>query len=366
MYKTGDFFYNLPLELIAQEPIKKRDASRLLILDKETGDIGHKHFYNLIDFLEPNDVLILNNSKVFPARLFAKKDKTGGEIEVFLHQKKEDNLEKNLWECLLKGRVKIGTKLILSPRLEAVVLVNKKDGTYVLGFSLEGNNFWEEINKIGHVPLPPYIKREKYLEKSQALSDKKRYQTVFAEDNRLGSVAVPTAGLHFTKSILKKIQEKGVKVRFVTLHVGLGTFSPVYTEDIKEHKMHSEFVEISKETLKTIVQAKRKGSRVIAVGTTSCRSLESVAKIISTHLNERKDNQIEDIKTLSFWTDIFIFPGYKFKVIDALITNFHLPESTLLMLVSALASKEYIDNAYKKAIEEKYRFFSYGDAMFIR
>lgn len=365
MYKTVDFFYNLPLELIAQEPIKKRDSSRLLILDKEKGSISHKHFYDIIDFLEPNDVLILNNSKVFPARLYAKKDKTGGEIEVFLHQKKEDNLEKNLWECLLKGRIKIGTKLILSSRLTAVVLAKRKDGTYVLDFGLKGNDFWEEVNKIGHTPLPPYIKRGEGTEESQALSDKKRYQTVYAEDDCVGSVAAPTAGLHFTKSVLKKIKEKGVKIKFVTLHVGLGTFSPVYTADIEKHKMHSEFVEIDKEVIQTIVQAKRNGSRIIAVGTTSCRSLESAGEEINVYLDKRKNNSTEDIKTLSFWTDIFIFPGYKFKIVDALITNFHLPESTLLMLVSALAGKGNIDRAYQEAISKKYRFFSYGDAMLI-
>ena len=348
MYKLSDFDYNLPLELIAQKQAKPRDHSRLLLLNKKTGNIEHKHFYNIVDYLQAGDLLVLNNSKVFPARLHGHKKDTGGLVEIFLHQK----LKSNIWECLLKGKIKEGLMIKLSKSLEAEVIKNNNDGTWQVKFNLAGEKFWQAINKIGEVPLPPYIKRSK-----QIASDKNNYQTVFAADNKIGSAAAPTAGLHLTKNLLKKIKAKGVKIVYVTLHVGLGTFAPVKTENILDHKMHREFVEISASTIKAIISAKKSGKRIIAVGTTSCRSLESVDwKKLSSNRNLVKQ---------SFWTDIFIYPGYKFKVTDALMTNFHLPKSTLLMLISALAGQKYVKKAYQVAIEEKYRFFSYGDAMFI-
>jgi len=344
MYKVEDFNYNLPLEFIAQKPVRPRDTSRLLLLNKRNGDIGHGIFFNIIDYLNEGDVLILNNSKVFPARLIGHKKESGGVIEVFLHQKKN----KNSWECLLRGRVKLGLIIEFPGGLSAELIKNNNNGTWLAQFNLSGEHFFKAINKFGQVPLPPYIKREKQNKK-----DKKSYQTVFADSHKIGSVAAPTAGLHFTKSLLKKIQNKGVVICYITLHVGLGTFAPVKTKKIKEHKMHSEFAEIKKRTIEKIKAAQESGRRIIAVGTTSCRTLESInfANI------PNQDN--------SFWTDIFIYPGYKFKNVDALITNFHLPKSTLLMLVSALASKKHIDKAYHEAINEEYRFFSYGDAMFI-
>jgi len=343
-----DFDYNLPPELIAQKPVNPRDHSRLLLLNKKTGEIDHKHFYNIVDYLKKGDLLVLNNSKVFPARLHGYKKETGGAIEVFLHKK----LNKNIWECLLKGKVKEGLIIDLTKRLEAEVLKNNNDGTWQVAFSLSGAKFLSVINKIGEVPLPPYIKRD-----SQNSSDKNNYQTVFAAKNKVGSAAAPTAGLHLTKNLLKKIKAKGVKVVELTLHVGLGTFAPMKTERIKEHIMHSEFVEINGATLKAIIETKKNRGRVIPVGTTSCRSLESVDWV--------KIAANKKISPESFWTDIFIYPDYKFKVVDALITNFHLPKSTLMMLVSALAGSNNIKSAYQSAIKKKYRFFSYGDAMFI-
>ncbi len=343
-----DFDYNLPPELIAQKPVKPRDHSRLLLLNKKTGAINHKYFYNLVDYLRPGDVLVLNDSKVFPARLIGRKKDSGGLVEIFLHQKKE----KNIWECLLRGRIKEGLVINFPRKLSAVVLRNNNDGTWQVKFNLSSVKFWQVVNKIGEVPLPPYIKRDKQIK-----SDKNNYQTVFADNNKAGSAAAPTAGLHFTQSLLKKIKAKGVKIVSVTLHVGLGTFSPVKTEKILEHKMHSEFAQLSRPAIKEILSAKREGRRIIAVGTTSCRTLESV--------NWFKFADSAAISSQAFWTDIFIYPGYKFKTVDALITNFHLPKSTLLMLVSALAGKRHIDSAYREAITQKYSFFSYGDAMFI-
>lgn len=343
-----EFDYNLPLELIAQKQAKPRDHSRLLLLNKKSGEMEHKYFYNIVDYLQAGDLLVLNNSKVFPARLIGHKKDTGGEVEIFLHQK----LKPNVWECLLKGKIKEGLIIKLSKSLEGEAIKNNNDGTWQVKFNLAGEKFWQAINKIGEVPLPPYIKRDK-----QAASDKNNYQTVFASDNKVGSAAAPTAGLHLTKNLLKKIKAKGVKIVYVTLHVGLGTFAPVKTENVLEHKMHREFVEISAATLKAVLAAKKSGRRVIAVGTTSCRSLESVDW-------DKLKNSRQIVKQ-SFWTGIFIYPGYKFKAVDALITNFHLPKSTLLMLVSALASKRQIQAAYLEAVRLKYRFFSYGDAMFI-
>ncbi len=347
-YSLKDFDYSLPLELIAQEQVKPRDYSRLLLLNKESGEINHKHFFNIIDYLKKGDLLVLNNSKVFPARLIGHKKETGGEVEVFLHHKDTDDI----WECLVGGRVKVGLVIIFAANLQAAVLKNNLDGTWQVSFNLAGEKFWRAINRIGEVPLPPYIKR-----KEQKISDKKNYQTVFASDTKVGSVAAPTAGLHLTKSLLKKIQAKGVKVVYVTLHVGLGTFASVKEDKIENHKMHSEFVEISSKTLEVIIKTKKNSGRIIAVGTTSCRSLES--------LDWARLETDSHLKSQSFWTNIFIFPGYKFKIVDALITNFHLPKSSLLMLVSALAGQKLIKQAYQAAVTEKYRFFSYGDAMFI-
>ncbi len=343
-----DFDYNLPLELIAQAPAKPRDHSRLLLLNKKNGELKHCHFYDIVDFLNPGDLLVLNNSKVFPARLIGQKKDTGGKIEVFLHRK----INLNTWECLLRGRLKENLIIIFHHKLIARVIKNNNDGTWQVKFNLSGDKFWQVINKIGEIPLPPYIKRNK-----QIYSDKNNYQTVFAAASKVGSVAAPTAGLHFTTSLLKKIRAKGVKIVCVTLHVGLGTFAPVKTGNILDHKMHSEFAEVSAATIKAILDTKKTGRRVIPVGTTSCRTLES---IVWDKLKKEKTK-----RALNFWTDIFIYPSYKFKVTDALITNFHLPKSTLLMLISALAGEKNVKSAYKEAIIEKYRFFSYGDSMFI-
>ena len=347
-YLVKDFDYNLPLELIAQKPAQPRDHSRLLLLNKKTGVIQHQHFFEIINHLQSGDLLVLNNSKVFPARLIGHKKETGGEVEIFLHQK----LKTNIWECLLKGKIKVGLQIKLSKKLEAEIINNNNDGTWQVKFNLTGENFWQAINKIGAVPLPPYIKRE-----VQKASDRNNYQTVFANDKKIGSVAAPTAGLHLTKNLLKKIKAQGVKIVYVTLHVGLGTFAPVKTKNIIDHKMHHEFVEIDAKTLKAVLAAKKSGARIIAVGTTSCRTLESI------DWTKFKDKQ--PTKRQAFWTNIFIYPGYQFKVVDALITNFHLPKSTLLMLVSALAGEKGIKKAYQVAVDQKYRFFSYGDAMFI-
>ena len=348
MYTVSDFDYHLPLELIAQKPARPRDHSRLLLLNKKSGLINHKHFYNLIDFLRPGDLLILNNSKVYPARLIGYKKNTGGKVEIFLHH----DLGQGIWECLIGGRVQKGTQIEFPYKFVAEIMDDNNDGTFKVKFNLNGTKFFTLINKIGLVPLPPYIKRDKKIR-----SDKINYQTVYADDHKIGSAAAPTAGLHFTKNLLKKIKAKGVVIKYVTLHVGLGTFAPVKTNKIKDHQMHSEFASISADTIKKIIKTKTSLGRIIAVGTTSCRTLESVdwPKVLTN----------KKIKKQSFWTDIFIYPGYKFKIVDALVTNFHLPKSTLLMLVSALADKKMIDLTYQEAIKEGYRFFSYGDAMFI-
>ena len=348
LFSVADFDYNLPPELIAQEPVKPRDHSRLLLLDKKHGVISHKHFYDIVDYLKTGDVLVLNNSKVFPARLKGYKKSSGGAIEVFLHQKKS----MNIWECLLKGKIKVGLIINIGSNLEAEVLANNNDGTWQVKFNLSGNKFWQVVNKIGEVPLPPYIKRN-----SLKVADKNRYQTVFAAHNKVGSAAAPTAGLHLTNRLINKIKAKGVKIVYITLHVGLGTFAPVKTNNILDHKMHSEFIEVKANALKHILSAKSKAGRIIALGTTSCRALES--------LNWSKIKRTDNIKSQAFWTSIFIYPGYNFQIVDALITNFHLPKSTLLMLVSALAGESKMKQAYQAAILNRYRFFSYGDAMFI-
>lgn len=339
--RTEDFFYNLPEELIAQTPLEPRDSSRLLVMDRKTGELEHKHFYDVIDFLKEGDCLILNDSRVLPARIYGIKDETGANVEFLLLK----HIENKRWEALAKPgkKAKIGTKFIFGDGLMTCTVADVlEDGNRIIDFECEGS-FYENLDKLGQMPLPPYI--------HEKLNDKERYQTVYSRE--LGSAAAPTAGLHFTDELLEKIKAKGVKIGFVTLHVGLGTFRPVKVEDVTKHQMHSEHYELPQATADLINETKKNGGRVISVGTTSCRTLESVAK---------KEGCI---KASEGWTDIFIYPGFEFKVLDGLITNFHLPESTLIMLVSAFAGYENTMNAYKIAVEEKYRFFSFGDAMFI-
>ena len=338
--KKSDFYYDLPEELIAQTPLEKRDSSRLLHLDRQTGEIEHRHFYNLPEYLREGDCLVLNDTRVLPARLLGSR-KSGGGVELVLLR----DLGEGRWECLSRpGRkTKPGTELFFGDgELTATVEAVAEGGNRIVHFHYDGI-FLEVLERLGKMPLPPYIKEE--------LQDAERYQTVYSRE--LGSAAAPTAGLHFTPELLKQIQEKGVKVCYITLHVGLGTFRPVKEDEIENHEMHSEFCIISRETADAVNETKRNGGRVIAVGTTSCRTLESFAA---------EDGHLEPA---SGWTDIFIYPGYRFKCIDALVTNFHLPESTLIMLVSALAGREHILNAYRVAVEERYRFFSFGDAMLI-
>ena len=336
----SDFDFYLPEELIAQTPLEKRDNSRLLHLDKNTGKIEHKHFYDIKQYVRPGDCLVLNDSRVLPARLIGTRP-TGGAVELVLLK----DLGDNCWECLSRpGRkTKPGQELIFgNGELTAVVQDLTQGGNRIVKFDYKGI-FLEILERLGKMPLPPYIKEE--------LQDSERYQTVYSKE--LGSAAAPTAGLHFTKELLSEIEDMGVSICCVTLHVGLGTFRPVKAENIEDHDMHSEFCIIPEETAKTVNDTKKAGGRVIAVGTTSCRTLESFTT----------DDGV--LQATSAWTNIFIYPGYTFKCIDALITNFHLPESTLIMLVSALAGREHILNAYKTAVNEKYRFFSFGDAMFI-
>ena len=339
--ELSEFNYELPEELIAQTPIEKRDESRLMILDKNTGKIEHKIFKDIIDYLEPGDCLVRNNTRVIPARLYGKKE-TGANVEFILLK----NLEGDIWEAMVRpgNKLHIGTKVIFGDGLlKAEILDILQDGTRKVKFIYNGI-FNEILDKIGLMPLPPYI--------HEKLKEKDRYQTVYAKYE--GSAAAPTAGLHFTNELLEKLQAKGIEIANVTLHVGIGTFRPVKVENVEEHDMHSEHFYIKPEDAEKINKAKREGHRVIAVGTTSCRVLESIAD----------ENGM--VKTTESDTRIFIYPGYKFKCIDALITNFHLPESTLIMLVSALAGKEFIMKAYNEAVEKKYRFFSFGDAMFIK
>lgn len=340
--KTDDFDFYLPEELIAQHPIEKRDNSKLMIIDRENGNIKHEVFHNIIDYLHKGDVLVLNDTKVIPARLFGIKENTMAHVEVLLLK----NIEKDNWECLVKPakRIKVGTIVNFGDGLlKAKCTKVKEEGIREFDFIYEGL-FYEILDKLGTMPLPPYIKEK--------LEDKDRYQTVYAKN--IGSAAAPTAGLHFTRELLKKIKEKGIEICYVTLHVGLGTFRPVNVEDVTKHKMHSEYYSMSDEVAKTLNKAKEENRRIIAVGTTSTRTLETIMTKYNT------------FKECSGWTDIFIYPGYKFKAIDALITNFHLPKSTLIMLVSAFCSKEIIMNAYKEAVDNKYRFFSFGDSMFIK
>lgn len=339
--KKSDFYFDLPQELIAQDPLKERSASRLLMLDKTTGETEHKIFHDIVDYLNPGDCLVLNDTKVIPARLIGNREDTGANIEVLLLKRKENDV----WETLVKPgkKARPGMRLVFGNRLlRAEVLDVVEEGNRLIKFEYDGI-FEEVLDALGEMPLPPYI--------THKLEDKTRYQTVYAKYE--GSAAAPTAGLHFTRELLDKIEKKGVEIAYVTLHVGLGTFRPVKADNILEHHMHSEYYNVSAQAADKINKAKESGHRVICVGTTSCRTIESAADKQG-RLHECSDN-----------TSIFIYPGYEFKVIDALITNFHLPESTLVMLVSALAGRKHVLQAYEEAIRERYRFFSFGDAMFI-
>ena len=340
--RTSDYFFDLPKELIAQDPLEDRSSSRLLVLDHKTGETEHHVFTDILDFLQPGDCLVLNNTKVIPARLLGVKEDTGAAVEVFLLKRHENDV----WETLVKPGKKLrpGARVSFGDgRLKGEILEVVEEGNRLVKFFYDG--IWEEVlDSLGEMPLPPYI--------THKLQDKNRYQTVYAKYE--GSAAAPTAGLHFTRDLLEQIEEKGVKIAYVTLHVGLGTFRPVKVDDVTSHHMHSEYYEVTEETARIVNETKANGGRIICVGTTSCRTVESAST--------------EDgvLRAGCGNTEIFIYPGYKFKILDALITNFHLPESTLVMLVSALAGKEQVLGAYEEAIKEQYRFFSFGDAMFVR
>lgn len=338
--KTHDFWYDLPEELIAQTPLQKRDSSRLLVLNRQNGEVSHRHFYDILEYLQPGDCLVMNDSRVLPARLLGHRP-TGGAVELLLLR----DLGNKQWECLAKpGRkLQAGQQVLFGDgSLTATVVSVKEDGNRIVEFQYEGI-FLEVLERLGKMPLPPYIREE--------LLDQERYQTVYSK--QVGSAAAPTAGLHFTNELLDKIREKGVRTAFVTLHVGLGTFRPVKAETISEHHMHSELCMISAETAQILNETKAAGGRVICVGTTSCRTLESLV------------NPDGSFEAASKWTEIFIYPGYQFRAMDGLITNFHLPESTLVMLVSAFAGRENVLGAYEEAVKERYRFFSFGDAMLV-
>ncbi len=338
--KTSDFYYDLPKELIAQHPAEKRDNSRLMVIGRKDGKIKHKHFYDIVDELESGDCLVLNNTRVLPARIYGVKEETGAHVEFLLLVNKGEDV----WEVIAGPgkRAKTGARFSFGERLSCEVIDVLENGNRIVKFFYDGN-FYAILDEVGQMPLPPYI--------TEKLEDQSRYQTVYSE--KLGSAAAPTAGLHFTEELLEKIRQKGVKIAYVTLHVGLGTFRPVNVSDISEHTMHSEHYWLPKETAELINETKKSGHRVIAVGTTSCRTLESVATF---------NGRIEESEG---WTDIFIYPGYEFKCIDGLITNFHLPESTLIMLVSAFCGYDNTMNFYKTAVNERYRFFSFGDACFL-
>ncbi len=338
--KTSDFYYELPEELIAQTPVEPRNSSRLMVLPRNGGEIKHKHFYDLPEFLKPGDCLVLNNTRVLPARLYGTREDTGAVVEFVLLRQHGNKL----WECLAGPgkKAKTGYKFKFSDKLTATVTDVLEDGNRMIEFACEGD-FFAVLDEVGQMPLPPYIKEK--------LKDKERYQTVYSKD--AGSAAAPTAGLHFTKEMLESIKAMGVNIAYVTLHVGLGTFRPVKVEDVTQHKMHIEHYYIPEEAAKTINETRKNGGRVICVGTTSCRTVESCAK------------KYGEIKECSGDTDIFIYPGFEFKCMDGLITNFHLPESTLIMLVSAFAGYDNVMNAYNTAVKERYRFFSFGDAMLI-
>lgn len=340
--KTDDFNYYLPEDLIAQTPLEKRDSSRLLVLDRKSGDVEHKHFDDVLDYLHKDDVLVLNDTKVIPARLYGVKEKTGAVIEVLLLKEKSNNI----WQCLVRPakRVQVGTIICFGDgKLKAECVEIGEEGIRIFKLLYEGI-LYEILDQLGEMPLPPYI--------HEKLNDNDRYQTVYAKN--IGSAAAPTAGLHFTEDLLKKIKSKGVKIVYITLHVGLGTFRPVSVFDVTKHKMHSEYYEMDEKTASILNKAKKEGNTVIGVGTTSVRTLETIMTLYGT------------FRACSGFTDIFIYPGYTFKAVDHLITNFHLPKSTLVMLVSAFANREQILNAYEIAVLERYRFFSFGDSMFIR
>lgn len=339
--KVKDFYFDLPKELIAQHPLEKRDESKLMVLNKKSGEIEHKVFKDIIDYLNPGDCLVLNDTRVMPARLYGAKEGSGGKMEFLLLKRHEDDI----WESLVKPgkRGRVGAKFVFgNGELKAEIVEVLDNGNRKIKFYYDGI-FEEVLDRLGEMPLPPYIEEK--------LEDRERYQTVYSKE--VGSAAAPTAGLHFTEELLQSIREKGVKIAFVTLHVGLGTFRPVKVEEIQDHEMHSEYYILDRENAEIINSAKKSGKRVIAVGTTSNRTLESIA------------NEEGEVKEQSGYTSIFIYPGYKFKIVDAIITNFHLPESTLIMLISAFSTRDIVMNAYKIAVENKYRFFSFGDAMFI-
>ena len=340
--KVSDFYFELPEELIAQYPLEKRDSSRLMVLDKKTGEIEHRKFHDILEYLNEGDTLVLNNTRVLPARLIGEKEETGGKIEFLLLKR----IEGDKWECLAKpGRkAKVGTVFTFGEgKLKAIVREIGEEGNRIIEFKYDGI-FEQVLDELGQMPLPPYI--------HEKLEDKEEYQTVYSKEK--GSAAAPTAGLHFTEELLKEIKDKGVNIAYLTLHVGLGTFRPVKVDDVNNHVMHSEYYHLDKENAELINKTKEAGKRVIAVGTTSSRTLETIG------------DENGRVREQSGWTDIFIYPGYKFKIVDNLITNFHLPESTLIMLVSALAGQDNIMNAYNTAVKEKYRFFSFGDSMFIK
>ena len=340
--RTDDFDYELPEHLIAQTPIKEREQSRMMFLDKKTGEIEHHHFYDIINYLGKNDVLVLNDTKVMPARLYGVKEETNAAIEILMLKE----VESDTWECLTKPakRVKVGSVITFGDgRLKALCIEEKEEGIRLFKLDYDGI-LYEILDSLGEMPLPPYI--------HEKLQEKDRYQTVYAKN--VGSAAAPTAGLHFTNELLEQLKKKGVIILYITLHVGLGTFRPVSVEDVTKHKMHSEFYSMKKEVADTLNQAKKEGKRIISVGTTTTRTLETIV------------NKYNEFRECSGWTDIFIYPGYQFRAIDALITNFHLQKSTLIMLVSALAGKEHVLNAYQEAVKEEYSFFSFGDSMFIK
>ena len=376
--EVKDFYYNLPEELIAQDPLEKRDESRFMVIHRDTGEIEHRKFHDIIEYLNPGDCLVINDTKVIPARLLGEKEETGAAIEVLLLKDASERYaelaksEKNtrIWECLVKPgkKMKPGARVVFGKDevtgealLSAEVIDTVEEGNRIIRFEYDG--IWEEVlDKLGEMPLPPYI--------THKLQDKTRYQTVYAKNE--GSAAAPTAGLHFTSELLKEIEDKGIKIARLTLHVGLGTFRPVKVEKIEDHHMHTEYYELTQEAADIINETRAKGGRVISVGTTSTRTLETVGTLQGLHKNEsavtsdvKSDSFLQEIKPASGWTNIFIYPGYEFKVVDSLITNFHLPESTLIMLVSAFYNRDDVMAAYEEAVKERYRFFSFGDAMML-
>ena len=357
--KLALFDYYLPKNLIAQKPARPRDHSRLMVVDRQTKRISHRHFFDLPEYLHKGDVLVLNNTKVFPARLWAKKEKTGGKIEVLLLKQ----IRNSVWEGLIGGKIrKEGMILQFGHGLDGAVIKKMADGIWQIKFNKRTKEFWRIINQIGEAPTPPYIKLKTKSSKTKVLV-KENYQTVFA--NKIGSVAAPTAGLHFTKKLLKQLKKQGVQIEYITLHVGFGTFQPVKEKDIEKHQMHPEWVEVGREGIDRLKKAKEEGRRIIAVGTTSVRVLETLFRNGKRNTKHEMLNTKYKKRNFRGWANTFIYPGYQFQFIDAMITNFHLPKSTLLMLVSAWASRKFILDCYKKAIRKKYRFYSFGDAMLI-